>query len=952
MELWVGALNLGLLYAFMAIGMFITSRIQNFPDITVDGSFATGAAVSAVLIIAGWHPLAALAAAFLVSAVAGMCTGLIHTALRTNGLLSGIIVMIGLYSINLHIMGRSNIPLLNTPNLIVTMQGWNPGMHPELWLFLCLLLIVLVVWLLVSLFLRTDFGIALQATGDNEAMASASGINVNRMKVFSIAFANALVGLSGGLVAQYQGFADIGMGIGVVVAGLAAVIIGESIIRVNARPFRAVARVLSPIAIRVFSAVVGSIVFRLMIAFALYAGMNPIDLKLLTALFVLATIAASTFRLGRSVAWLRPLMQKRAARGALLTVIAVIALGAIAAWWLTRSTATSGDRPTIGVIQFTDNGLLDMTREGLLEELAALGYHNGDNCTIMLENANGDLPTVNSILDKFMMNKVTLVVTISTPCTQAAVTRITDCPVVFATVANPFIIKAGTSDSVHVPNITGVYGAVDMDSMLAYIRNFIPANAAIGAMWDPAQVNSVYNVTRMQDAARRTGMRFVGATITNSSEVYEAARSVVHRGITAFTLPPDNIVYSAFESVVKAATAGGRPIFTCDVERLGDGALAVYGYDYRSSGRQAAHLVDRILRGEAPASIPFEHYKNLTRGFDERAARACGIAIPEAARSASNCFIDTLGTRHGTDAHAPMGAKKAALVLFNDQMIIALIAGQLRAELERSGVLETNGITLDVRNAQGDFSTAQSIIDDIVRDRYDYLITLSTPVLQVGANGNATIPHVFGYVTDPFRLGVARTATDHRPNITGVMTPQPVETTFRIMREVFPHARTVGLVWNPSEACSEACTERARVAARQHGFTLLEATVSGTGEIMDATRSLVDRGIDLFLTSGDNTVCTAIQTIGEVLRQKRIPYFTNATDDIDRGALIAVGANYAEVGVATARMAIRVFNGAAPADLPIETCVPEGITANLRLAREYGLHLPQHFLSRLMRSID
>jgi len=230
-ELWIGAINLGLLYAFMAMGVFITFRIHDFPDITVDGSFVTGAAVTAVLMIADVNPFAVLMFSFLAAACAGAVTALIHTRFNVNGLLAGILVMTGLYSINLHIMGRSNIPLLNRPGLVASLREVNPGLPYEIWFCIVFCAVILVFWALVSLFFRTDFGIAMRATGNNATMAGASGVNVNRIKIIGIALANGLVGISGSLVAQYQGFADIGMGIGSIVFGLAAVIIGESVVR-------------------------------------------------------------------------------------------------------------------------------------------------------------------------------------------------------------------------------------------------------------------------------------------------------------------------------------------------------------------------------------------------------------------------------------------------------------------------------------------------------------------------------------------------------------------------------------------------------------------------------------------------------------------------------------------------------------------------------------------------
>ena len=229
MELWIGALNLGLLYALLAYGSLLTFRIFQAADITVDGSFTTGAAVTAVLITFGMNPLLALTIAFFCGALAGAITGIIHTRLKIDALLAGFIVMVGLYSINLHIMGKSNVPLLGENTIINFFDSLNVGLPSELWYLLCFFPMIMAFWLLISLFFKTDTGIAIRSAGANPDMAKASGINVNLVKVASIAAANGFVGLSGGLVAQYQGFADIGMGIGTLIIGLASVIIGESI---------------------------------------------------------------------------------------------------------------------------------------------------------------------------------------------------------------------------------------------------------------------------------------------------------------------------------------------------------------------------------------------------------------------------------------------------------------------------------------------------------------------------------------------------------------------------------------------------------------------------------------------------------------------------------------------------------------------------------------------------
>jgi len=561
---------------------------------------------------------------------------------------------------------------------------------------------------------------------------------------------------------------------------------------------------------------------------------------------------------------------------------------------------------------------------------------------------------VNTILDSFIQNDVDVVVPISTSCTQAAISRIKDRPVVFATVANPFIIEAGTSDNDHRPNVTGVYGWVPMERTLALAKQILPGKMVVGSIWDPAHANSVFNVENLQKAIEDDGeASFEGATIASSSEVYQAALSVVQKGITIFILAPDNIVYSAFEAVVKAAKTKNIPIFISDIERLPDGALCALGYDYTSSGIQCAQLVDRVLKGENPTNIPFERYKKITTGFNLDVARELGVTIPPDLLETADVLVENKtivkGSLEGEKGIAPVVSstpKRLALIQFSENQLMEQTANGALEEFEKMGILKKYNITLDRKNAQNEFSMAQAIAQEVVASKYDYIMTLSTPVLQVMAQVNKKIPHVFGAVTDPYRMGVAKTPQDHLPMVTGVATFQPVSITIETMREVFPDAKTIGYAWNPAEACSEACTEKAREACKRYGFELIEATVSSTSEVMDALKSLVARDVDLFFTSGDNTVNLAFESVAFVLRQHKIPYFSNAFSDVERGGFIAIGADYDEVGRETARMMAKVIEGALPNDTPINDYTPRKMYVNIALAKEYGITIPPEVVNR------
>jgi putative ABC transport system permease protein len=291
---WLAALTQGLAYAAMAWGVYLAVRILRFADITPDGSFPLGAAVAAALLVQGVHPVPATLLALLAGMAAGYLTAVLHTRLGVTDLLSGILVMTALYSVNLHVMGRSNLSLLETETLATRLHALVPATAgwPEDVTFGAIFLVgLLVLGALLAWYLKTDFGIAMRAVGDNPAMITAQGVDRRVMIELGLALANGLVALSGALIAQYQGFADAGMGIGTLVAGMAAVIMGETL-RFRSRR----------LSVMVAMVAAGAVLFRFLVALALRVGLNPIDLKLITALFVLAALALPKLRLRRRLA--------------------------------------------------------------------------------------------------------------------------------------------------------------------------------------------------------------------------------------------------------------------------------------------------------------------------------------------------------------------------------------------------------------------------------------------------------------------------------------------------------------------------------------------------------------------------------------------------------------------------------------------------------------------------
>ncbi|EMQ99724.1 ABC transporter permease [Paeniglutamicibacter gangotriensis] len=272
----ITAVELGLIYAIMALGVYLTFRILDFPDLTVDGSFTTGAATASITIVNGVNPILATLLAFLVGSLAGVITGLLHTKGKIDGLLAGILTMIALYSINLRIMGKANVSLLGESTLVSPLRANQLlGTWASVILMFagCLVMVALIVW-----FLRTNVGLAMRATGDNEEMIRSFGVSTDNQKILGLALSNGMVAFAGALIAQFQGFADVGMGIGVILIGLASVIVGQAIF---GQKF---------IWIAALAVVFGSVVYRLVIQVALNAGLEVTDMKLISAVLVVLAL--------------------------------------------------------------------------------------------------------------------------------------------------------------------------------------------------------------------------------------------------------------------------------------------------------------------------------------------------------------------------------------------------------------------------------------------------------------------------------------------------------------------------------------------------------------------------------------------------------------------------------------------------------------------------------------
>ena len=275
MGVLINILEQGLLFSIVAIAVYITYKILDFPDMSVDGTFPMGAAISAALLVQGVNPWVSIVVAAIGGALAGAITGILHVKFKIDNLMAGILVMIGLYSINLRIMGKANVPLFNVQNL------FKSGIPP----MVIIIILLAIVKILLDLYLKTKSGFLLRAVGDNEQVVSSIGVNKDLVKVLGLVISNALAAVAGALTAQYQGFSDVGMGTGTVVMGLAAVIIGSSL-------FERISFIKAT-TLSIFGAIIYKCAIALVLKYGSVVGITANDLKLMTAIIVVVALCSN-----------------------------------------------------------------------------------------------------------------------------------------------------------------------------------------------------------------------------------------------------------------------------------------------------------------------------------------------------------------------------------------------------------------------------------------------------------------------------------------------------------------------------------------------------------------------------------------------------------------------------------------------------------------------------------
>jgi ABC-type uncharacterized transport system substrate-binding protein len=635
---------------------------------------------------------------------------------------------------------------------------------------------------------------------------------------------------------------------------------------------------------------------------------------------------------------------KRLALGLCLITLAVGIL--LFSDWNRRSDSRQAI-PRVAILQHASQPVLDEGVHGMLQGLAEGGFKDGETVAIQRFNAENDTPTENAIAREVTDGRFDLILTASTLSLQAVAgaNRAGGTKHVFGLVLDPFGAGVGISreDPLNHPKHLVGYGSMQpVGEAFRLARQLLPSLSTVGVVWNPAESNSQASTRKAREASVQLGIRLLEATVDNSSGVAEAAGSLISRGVQALWVGGDVTVLVALDGVISAAKKAGIPVFTNIPPSAQRGALFDFGANHEEIGRLTGELAANILQGADPAAIPVKNV--VPEMFIVNPGALAGLRqpwrLPEEVRRRADAVVEGSALKRTARAirtPSPGRMYKVGIAYFGpDPGVDAGMQGLLDG-LRDLGFVEGQNLEVKKAHAQGEMSNIPSILQNYANQDLDLLVPMTTPLLTGTIGLVKKKPAVFTVVYDPIAAGAGPTRDNHVPNVTGVGSFPPIPDTVQLIRDLVPGVRTVGTVYNSSEANSRKVIEVARDEFRRRGIKLEEVAITNTSEVFQAAQVLTARNIQAFWITGDNTVLQAFEGVVKVANERRLPLIINDPEFTDRGALACAGLGFYQSGHAAAALAARVLLGEDPRHIPIEEVAVKKLVLNEQVARKLGV---------------
>jgi ABC-type uncharacterized transport system substrate-binding protein len=620
-----------------------------------------------------------------------------------------------------------------------------------------------------------------------------------------------------------------------------------------------------------------------------------------------------------------------------------------------RRKPTAARIPHVAVMQQASQAVLDEGVQGMIDGLAESGFVDEKTIVIKRYNAENDVPTSNAIAKEITGGQFDLVLTASTLSMQAVANAIEAGKTiqVFGLVSDPFSAGVGINlenPLDHPRNLVGIGTMQPVAEAFRLAKTLFPGLETVGVVWNPAESNSEANTLIAKDICQNLGIKLLEANVDSSSGVFEAASSLVARGAQALWVGGDLTVIVAIDSVIGAARKGRIPVFTNIPPNAKRGALFDLGANYYEVGRLTGELAAEILRGADPAKIPVENVVPEKLVINKLALDGLKDPwrLPKDVLIHADVVIDETGVHEKSIAAVPKPPAgrvfRIGLVYFAPEPGAEACMEGLFNGLRDLGFVEGKNLEVHRAHAQGEIVNIPTILQNFDSQKLDLIISMTTPCLTAACSVVRNTPVVFTYVYDPIAAGAGKSFTEHLPNVTGVGSFPPIDDMIDVIKKLVPNVRSVGTLYNSSEANSRKVISVARTLFRKQGIKLEEVTVTTTNEVFQAAQALGTRKIDALWITGDNTALQAFEGIAKVAADLRLPLIINDPEFTERGALVAVGIGWYQTGFAASKVVARVLLGESPAEIPFENVAVKQVVLNQEVARNLGTPFPEELI--------
>ena len=630
------------------------------------------------------------------------------------------------------------------------------------------------------------------------------------------------------------------------------------------------------------------------------------------------------------------------------SLIALTAVLLLASDWHQRRPAAQRV-PQVAIVLLSSQPVLVEGLEGALETLRENGFIEGQNIALRQYNAEGDMATLNAIARQVTDGQFDMVMTFSTPAMQAVAKANTKGKAmhVFGLVADPFAAGVGLRRDAPLDHPRQSF-------QLA--RKMFPRLKTVGVAWNPAESNSVGFVGQARKAAQELQIELLEAHVDNSSGVLEAASSLASRGAEALWVPGDNTILSALNSVLSAAKKARIPAFGISPGDPERGTILDLGANFHEIGKLTGKLAVDIIRGADPAQIPVRDFSPRRLVVNQLAVRGLKDPwrIPDDIAASADILVNETGVRTkaaprqaADNSEGPLAKKwKVRIIEYNNVQDVEESEAGVRAGLRESGLKEGRDYTVDVRNAQGDMATVNSLVDAAITEGADLLITLSTPTLQAALKRAAGKPIVFTYLANAVAAGAGRSDEDHLPNVTGVYNTAAYAEMLELIRQIRPDVRVVGTLFVPAEVNMVYHRDLLNEAARKLDFKVVAVAANTSADVADAALALTSQRIDVICQIPGNLTAAAFPSIAAAANKAKLPIFAFQSSQGRYGAAVVLARDYGDAGREAGLLAARVMRGENPGKIPFIPYSKTKLVINTKAARQVGLTIPPAIIKK------